>query len=352
MTINRPPRDGRMAFVRSPDNISIELLQKGGSLPPREPWVSMPNTGRLVSAQTAERRAAFRAGQRAILPSLPGAAAWGLVSGVAMVKGGLAVPWAIMMSLLVYAGSAQLAALPLIAAGAPLWVIVATGLITNLRFVIYSAALRPLFRERALAQARRARLLHDRFHLHAVHAAAQEGTLPERHRDAWFAGVCSNNWITWQCRAITGIVGASYVPTDWGLEFTGTLALVALVGPSAECAARAWSAPWSAAVVALLAHPHAVQARPVLRRHRRHRRRDARRSAGSASAAARVGGRMNEPVAGIALAVVIVGLALSTFLTRTSFLLAGRACGSGTASKSRCATRRCARSRPSSCRTC
>jgi lactoylglutathione lyase len=43
--INRPPRDGRMAFVRSPDNISIELLQKDGALPPREPWVSMPNTG-------------------------------------------------------------------------------------------------------------------------------------------------------------------------------------------------------------------------------------------------------------------------------------------------------------------
>jgi lactoylglutathione lyase len=45
ITINRPPRDGRMAFVRSPDNISIELLQKGGALPPAEPWKSMPNTG-------------------------------------------------------------------------------------------------------------------------------------------------------------------------------------------------------------------------------------------------------------------------------------------------------------------
>ena len=45
VTINRPPRDGRMAFVRSPDNISIELLQKGGALPPAEPWQSMPNTG-------------------------------------------------------------------------------------------------------------------------------------------------------------------------------------------------------------------------------------------------------------------------------------------------------------------
>ena len=45
VTINRPPRDGHMAFVRSPDNISVELLQKDGSLPPAEPWASMPNTG-------------------------------------------------------------------------------------------------------------------------------------------------------------------------------------------------------------------------------------------------------------------------------------------------------------------
>ena len=46
VVINRPPRDGRMAFVRSPDQISIELLQAGAALPPREPWVSMPNVGR------------------------------------------------------------------------------------------------------------------------------------------------------------------------------------------------------------------------------------------------------------------------------------------------------------------
>jgi len=45
VTINRPPRDGRMAFIRSPDNISIELLQRGDSLAPAEPWLSMPNTG-------------------------------------------------------------------------------------------------------------------------------------------------------------------------------------------------------------------------------------------------------------------------------------------------------------------
>lgn len=45
VTINRPPRDGRMAFVRSPDNVSVELLQSGEALPPAEPWASMPNVG-------------------------------------------------------------------------------------------------------------------------------------------------------------------------------------------------------------------------------------------------------------------------------------------------------------------
>lgn len=46
VTINRPPRDGKMAFIRSPDNISIELLQRGDALPPKEPWTSMENTGK------------------------------------------------------------------------------------------------------------------------------------------------------------------------------------------------------------------------------------------------------------------------------------------------------------------
>jgi lactoylglutathione lyase len=45
VVINRPPRDGRMAFVRSPDNVSVELIQSGPALPPQEPWASMPNTG-------------------------------------------------------------------------------------------------------------------------------------------------------------------------------------------------------------------------------------------------------------------------------------------------------------------
>lgn len=201
-----------------------------------------------------ERRAAFRAGRRAILPSLFGAGAWGLVSGVAMVKSGMSVGAALAMSLLVYAGSAQLAALPLIAVGAPLWVIVATGFITNLRFVIYSAALRPFFaHERWPRRAALGYFMTD-FTFTLFMRTAQENRLPGKNSDAWFAGVCSSNWLVWQTSAATGIVAASYVPTDWGLEFTGTLALVALAGPAVTTRPAVIGALVGAAV-ALVAHP-------------------------------------------------------------------------------------------------
>ncbi len=191
----------------------------------------------LVSAPVLEpnvagRRAAFRSGQRAILQSLPGTAAWALISGVAMVKGGLPVGWAIVMSIVVYAASAQLATLPLIMAGAPLVVIVGTGLITNLRFVIYSAALRPYFLAEPWRKRAALGFFMTDFTFMLFMRAAQDGSLPAAHRDAWFAGACATNYLTWQLCAVTGIVAASFVPTHWGLEFTGTLALLALVGPA------------------------------------------------------------------------------------------------------------------------
>jgi branched chain amino acid efflux pump len=207
----------------------------------------------LVSVVHGERRAAFAAGRRAILQSLPGTAAWGLISGVAMVKGGLAAPWAMAMSLLVYGASAQLAALPLIIAGAPLGIIIATGLVTNLRFVIYSAALRPYFVDQPWRKRAVLGFFMTDFTFTLFMRAVQEGRLPERHRDAWFAGACSSNWITWQGCALIGIVAAGQVPTEWGLEFTGTLALVALVGP-ALAARPALAGALVAGAVALLAH--------------------------------------------------------------------------------------------------
>ena len=72
-------------------------------------------------------------------------AAWGLVTGVAMVKGGLSVTMALVMTVVVFAGSAQLAVLPLLVSGAPLPIVWATALLVNLRFVIFAAAMRGYF---------------------------------------------------------------------------------------------------------------------------------------------------------------------------------------------------------------
>lgn len=82
-------------------------------------------------------------GVRDLASVATGIGAWGLMTGVAMVKSGMSSFEAVAMTLLVFAGSAQLAAIPLIASGAPLWVILATAFCVNLRFVVFSAHLRP-----------------------------------------------------------------------------------------------------------------------------------------------------------------------------------------------------------------
>jgi predicted branched-subunit amino acid permease len=101
------------------------------------------------------RHPEFRRGAREMIGIALGIAAWGLVTGVAMINSGIGLPLALMMSLLVFAGSAQLATVALIASGAPLWVVWATAICVNLRFVIFSAQWRPYFahlprRQRAL----------------------------------------------------------------------------------------------------------------------------------------------------------------------------------------------------------
>jgi len=85
----------------------------------------------------------FRVGMRDMWPQAPGIAAWGLMTGVAMVKSGMSGVESLLMALLVFAGSSQLAAIPLLVAGAPAWVILATGFCVNLRFVVFSLHLRP-----------------------------------------------------------------------------------------------------------------------------------------------------------------------------------------------------------------
>jgi predicted branched-subunit amino acid permease len=175
-------------------------------------------------------RLELRRGAHAALPAAPGVVAWGLVMGVAMVQSGISVPWAIAISLLTYAGSAQLAALPLIAAGQPFWLVALAALVTNLRFVIYSASLRRWFEAYSLR--RRAFLGYftgDFTFAMFMERVGREGAF--EHRDAWFLGTCGLIWVIWQVTSIIGIVAATAVPSEWGLQFAGTLALLALAIP-------------------------------------------------------------------------------------------------------------------------
>jgi predicted branched-subunit amino acid permease len=162
-----------------------------------------------------------------MLPMAPGIAAWGVVTGVAMVQSGLGVPLSLCMSLLVYAGTAQLVALPLMASGAPMAVIWAAALCVNLRFVIYSAQWRPYFG--ALSRSRRLALSYVAADVNYVlfHQAYPDpqpapGQLP------YFVGSSATLWLVWQGASILGIVLADSIPLDWGLGFAGTLAMLGL----------------------------------------------------------------------------------------------------------------------------
>ncbi|MBX3605112.1 MAG: AzlC family ABC transporter permease [Piscinibacter sp.] len=169
----------------------------------------------------------FRRGSRDILEFAPGIAAWGLVTGVAMAKSGLSLPLAILMSLTVYAGSAQLASLPLLAAGAPMGVIWGAAFCVNLRFVIFSAQWRthlghlPRGRRMALAY-----LLAD-LNLIAFQRA-WPGARYEPGQVRYIVGGVATVWWVWQLPSLIGILLSEAIPTAWGLGFAGTLAMLGL----------------------------------------------------------------------------------------------------------------------------
>jgi predicted branched-subunit amino acid permease len=173
------------------------------------------------------RQPEFARGSRDMMGVALGIAAWGLVTGVAMAKSGLPLPLAVLMSLIVYAGSAQLAALPLIASDSPIWVVWTTALCVNLRFVIFSAALRPYFVHLPLGQ--RLRLAYFSADLNYVMFVRRfPEPRPAPGQGPYFWGGVATLWCAWQLPALAGILLADRVPTAWGLGFAGTLALLGL----------------------------------------------------------------------------------------------------------------------------
>lgn len=173
------------------------------------------------------RHPEFRRGARDMLPFAPGIGAWGLVTGVAMVKGGLSVPLALLMSLTVYAGSAQLASLPLLAAGAPMWVVWAAAFCVNLRFLIYSAQWRPFIEH--LPRGRRLLFAYFAADLNlVVFQRAYPKPAPDHAHVPYYVGGACTIWPAWQVPSIAGIALAHVIPTQWGLGFAGTLAMLGL----------------------------------------------------------------------------------------------------------------------------
>ncbi len=201
----------------------------------------------------------FRAGLRDMVPQATGTAIWGLMTGVAMVKSGLSVIEALAMTFLVYAGSSQLAALPLLVAGAPAWVILATGFCVNLRFVVFSLHLRaylmhlPLLR-RAVAAYLTADLSYA---LHTQRYPQPPRDDAERlAQEAYMAGHICTVWSSWMVASTLGIALAHVVPTTWGLGFAGILCLVSISCALASTPMRVFAAAVAGATaVAAYAFP-------------------------------------------------------------------------------------------------
>jgi predicted branched-subunit amino acid permease len=205
----------------------------------------------MLSRISPADRAAFMSGVRDYSPTLMAMFSWGLVTGVAMSKSVLTVPQALGMSLLVYAGSSQLAVLPLLAAKLPIWTVLLTAAMVNTRFVIFSAGLAPHFSY--LSFWRRMALGYfngDVIYLLFLKKSFAPGYLPGK--EAYFWGMAALSWTFWQVSSIAGILLASMVPDNWGLELAGTLALVPLI-VSAVINRSMLAALGVAGVVALLA---------------------------------------------------------------------------------------------------
>ena len=193
----------------------------------------------------------YIAAVRACLPVLPGVLAFAAISGVAMVAAGMPHYTAMAMSILVYAGSSQLAALQLVTSGTPLAIAILAGLVINLRFSIYSLSIAP----HLAAAAPRWKpllsyLLSDNGY--AMSLRGYERPLDPTGKVWYYFGCCSAIWVTWQIGTFTGIVLGTRIPAGWHLEFSIVLTFLAIVVPTIRDRAVAASA-CAAGITATLA---------------------------------------------------------------------------------------------------
>ncbi|MET0699574.1 MAG: AzlC family ABC transporter permease [Mycobacterium sp.] len=201
----------------------------------------------LVSDRTTRRRA-LRSGAIAMLPILIGIAPFAAVAGLAGTHNGFSIVDTAAFSLFAYAGAAQIAAMDLIGNGAAAGVVIATALIINFRFIVYSATLGPMFVGASLwKRSIGSYLLVD----HAVALTlARTERIPRRDAVAFYLGACLAFWLTWQTCSLTGSFLGS-LPDTGVVAFAVPVSFLALLAPQLTTRPKAFAA-LIAAVVAVV----------------------------------------------------------------------------------------------------
>ena len=183
------------------------------------------------------------------MPLLLGIVPFGVITGVAMVASGIAPLAAMAMSVFVFAGASMVASAQLLAQGTPELLVVLAALFINLRFMMYSASLRPHF----IGLPLRWRLLVSYLQADNVYGLAlmrfSEAKLDLRERLSFFLGAGVPIWIMWQLAVAAGIVIGAGVPASWRLEFAAPLAFIAMTVPFLRSRAMLLAALAAAATV-------------------------------------------------------------------------------------------------------
>jgi predicted branched-subunit amino acid permease len=189
--------------------------------------------GDRATAAGDDLRGAFLVGARGVAPLLLGVAPFGLVAGVASIEADIGVSGAVAFSTIVFAGASQLAAINLLAEQAPLVVVIVTGLVINLRMVMYSASLAPHLgaiprRTRVAA----AYLLTDQaYAVSIIDYELEPGRTPGER--LWvYLGAGGTLWSTWQVTTVAGAVGGGAIPESVPLGFAVPLAFLSLLVPA------------------------------------------------------------------------------------------------------------------------
>ena len=176
--------------------------------------------------------AAFRRGVRDVSPLLLGVAPFGVVAGIAAIEAGLTLPQALGMSIIVFAGAAQLAAIELIGQGTPLSIIIVTAIVINLRMLMYSASIAPYLTSLpARVRSGLAYLLTDQAYALSISRYRAGDTTD---RVSYYLGVAVTLWGVWQITTVVGALAQAGIPESLGLEFAVPLVFLALLVPAME----------------------------------------------------------------------------------------------------------------------